>query len=138
MPLILEIVTPDSKVYSAEVEYVLMPGIEGELGILPGHLPILTNIHPGEIELIRSGHKERLAVDKGFVRVYADTVSVLTEAAINVEEIDVGVVEEAQARAEKALEEAKQRKDIDPSQIEHLEAIARFSIVQKIAKQRKF
>ena len=137
MPLTLEIITPDHKAYSNEVDYVLLPTTEGDAGILPGHVPLLAMIHPGTIQVMRSGHKESLAVDKGFVRVLGDHVSVLTEAAIDVEAIDLSVVEDAQSRAEKALKEAEGQTEVDPAEIERLEAITRFSVAQRIAKQRK-
>jgi len=137
MALTLEIVTPEGKVYSDTVEYVLLPGVEGEVGILPDHVPMLVTINPGEVHVIRSGHKESIAVDKGFARLMSNTVSILTEAAIDVEEIDLSKVEEAKERAEKALEEARTHKEIDPAEIERLEAITRFALAQKLAKQKK-
>jgi F-type H+-transporting ATPase subunit epsilon len=135
--LLLEIITPEGKAYSDQVEYVLLPTAEGVVDILPGHVPILSMIEPGKIEVSRNGHKELLAVDKGFARVMADHVSVLTEAAIDVDEIDLGAVEEAEAKAKEALKAAQNKVDIDPAEIERLEAITRFSIAQKIAKQKK-
>lgn len=137
MPLKLEIVTPEGNVYSEEIDYVVLPTLNGEVGILPGHIPLLTMINPGELKVTRAGQEESLAVDKGFARVLGDTVSVLTEAAIKIEHIDIKAVEEAEYRAQKALEEARFRKDIDPAEIQRLEAIARFSIAQRLSKQRK-
>lgn len=136
--LTFEIVTPEGKVYADKVAYAILPGVEGELEVLPGHMPLLTAIKPGEIIVNRSGHKEMLAIDKGFARVLADHLSILTEAAINVEEIDVENVEQAKARAEKALEDAKNQPDIDLAELEKLESVVRFSLVQKLAKKRKY
>lgn len=133
----LEIITPEGRVYSDSVEYVILPTAEGIIDILPGHVPLLTLVQPGEVIVSRSGHKEDLAVDKGFARVLSNTVSILTEAAINIEEIDLSKVEEARLRAQKALEEARMSKNPDPLEIQHFESVARFAIVQKIAKQKK-
>lgn len=134
----LEIVTPEGKVFNDEIDYVVLPTGEGEVGILPGHIPLIAMVVPGEIKVVRpGGHEEFLAVDKGFVRVMGDVVAVLTEAAINIEEIDLSVVEEAETRAQKALEQAQHQKDIDPAELQRLEATARFAIVQRLSKQRR-
>lgn len=137
MPLTLEIVTPDRKVYSRQVDSVVLPTTQGEVGVLPGHLPLLTMLDAGELQAQVEGATELLAVDKGFARVQGDVVSVLTEAAINVESIDLSKVEEARQRAQKALEEARDKRDIDPAEIEKLEQITRFAIAQKLAKERR-
>ena len=136
MPLLLEIVTPDKKVYSAEVDLVLMPTTEGEVGILPSHMPLLTQLAPGKLTISQNNKREHLAVDKGFVQVIGNKVSVLTEGAINIEEIDLSAVEDAQKRAEKALADAA-AEDKDPAEIEQLERIVRFSLAQKLAKNKR-
>lgn len=133
--LTLEIVTPEGKAYTKEVEDVVLPTAEGEIDILPGHQPLITVIEAGEIQAGTGSGREFLAVDKGFARVLGDAVSVLTEGAIDVAEIDLSQVEEAQKRAEEALERAKQE-NMDPAEIERLESIARFAIAQQLAKKR--
>ena len=137
MPLILEIVTPEEIVYSETVDSVVLPGVEGEAGILPGHIPLLTMLKPGELIVTKGGEKIVLAVDKGFAQVLGDKVSVLAEGAIDIKEIDLTAVGEAQARAEKALAEAR-AKGLDPAEVEKLETIVSFSIVQKLAKKRRY
>lgn len=137
MALTLEIVTPEGKVYAGTVDHVAIPTLDGEVDILSGHIPLLSIVQPGTLKVGRSGNQETLAVDKGFVRVMSDTVSVLTEAAINIEKIDLSEVENAEARAKEALEDARKRNDVDPSKIERLESVVRFSIAQKLAKQKK-
>jgi len=84
----LEIVTPDARVYSADVEMVTLPGIEGELGIFPQHVPLMTQIVPGEVIARRNGVDECLAVGEGFAEVTADRVAILTDMAIPAEKID--------------------------------------------------
>ncbi len=136
MSLLLEIVTPEKKAYSGAADSVVLPTVEGEMGVLPGHIPILTMLNPGELVVSTNGKIEFLAVDKGFAQIYGDKVSVLTESAINIDEINLTTVEEAQARAEAALKEAE-KSGIDPAEIEKLETIIRFSLAQKLAKQRR-
>lgn len=138
MPLTLEIVTPEKKVYSAKVASVLLPTRSGEIEVLPGHLPLLTMLVAGEItaRLAEGGKPEFLAVDKGFVRVQDDTVSVLAEAAIEETKIDPSFAADAQKRAEAALLQAKQE-GADPAEIERLESIAQFSIIQQMVSSRR-
>lgn len=136
MPLTLEIVTPEKKVYSDTVDSVVLPTVQGEINVLPGHQPLMGVLVAGELEATRSGNREYLAVDKGFIRVLHDTVSVITEAAINVVDIDLSAVEEARSRAEKALEAASQLK-LDPEEVERLEATARFAIAQQLVKKKR-
>ncbi|MCC5838776.1 MAG: ATP synthase F1 subunit epsilon [Opitutales bacterium] len=137
MPLTLEIVTPERKVLSETVEHVVLPSEHaGEIDILPGHIPLMTMMEPGELRYFKDGKPESIAVDKGFIRVYGDTVSVLTEAAIEVDKIDVKSLEEAQARAASAVAEAK-LSDVDPAILEELETRARFAVIQKIISDKK-
>lgn len=137
MHLSFEIVTPTGIVYQAEnVNSVTLPTTAGELGILPGHIPLTAEVEPGEIDVETSAGTTKLAVDKGYARVLADRVSVLAEAAIDVKAIDLSAVEDAQKRAEAALEAARHQKEIDPAELERLEAVARFAIAQKLAKTK--
>lgn len=133
--LTLEIVTPEGKAYTKEVEDVILPTQTGELDILPGHQPLITMIESGEVQAGTSSGREFLAVDKGFARVLGDAVSILTEGAIDVQEIDLEKVVEAQRRAEEALKKAQDEK-MDPAEIEKLESIARFAITQQLIKKR--
>lgn len=135
--LTLEIITPTGKIYSSEVQDVVLPTPQGEIDILPGHLPLITLVKAGEVQAGVSGNeREHLAVDKGFARVLGDTVSILTEAAIDEKSIDLSQVEEAQKRAEAALERAR-KENVDPAEIEKLESIARFAIAQQLVKKRR-
>ncbi len=134
--MILEIITPEKKVYSSEVTEVVLPTLDGEVDILPGHQPLLTLLEPGEIQAVGANGREYLAVDKGFARVLGDTLSVLTEAAIDIKAIDIDQVEKAQRRAEAALKKARDEGH-DPAEIEQLESIARFAIAQRLAKQKR-
>jgi len=133
--LTLEIITPEGNAYSKTVSDVVLPTVEGEVDILPGHQPLVTMIKAGEIQVGTEGGREFLAVDKGFARVLGDAVSVLTEGAIDIAEINLAAAEEAQKRAQEALEKAKDER-MDPAEIEKLEAVARFAIAQQLVKRR--
>ena len=104
MPLHLEVITPERKVYEDDVDMVIAPGSEVYLGILPHHAPLLTALGPGEFRVKKGGSEEVLAVFGGFMDVRADRVTVLTEAAEHVEEIDVQRAQQARERAQTALQ----------------------------------
>lgn len=99
----LEIVTPESKAYSDDVEFVVLPGVEGEMGIYPMHVPLMTQIKPGELVVTKNGQRTHLAVGEGFVEVTQTRVSVLTDMAISEEAIDEGAAEAAVKRAQEAM-----------------------------------
>src|ERR1043166_1319175 len=120
MPLTLEIVTPEARVYSDVIDSVVIPTVEGEVGILPGHIPLLTQIENGELRVTKGSATTFLAVGGGFVEVEGDRVHVLAEHAITEEKIDEKAVEEALKRAEAELEAAKH---LDPQQYEHLQSL---------------
>ena len=136
MPLLLEIVTPDSKVFSETVDEVGLPTSEGRMHILPHHVPVIAKLKAGEIQVHRGNEIEILAVASGFIEVYGDKVSILTDQAINVEEIDDAEIEEAVMRAQLALEEGK-NSNIDAAEIDRLEAEARFAFAKQIARAKR-
>jgi F-type H+-transporting ATPase subunit epsilon len=107
MPLQLDIVTPEKRVFSEQVDAVTLPGSEGELGILPNHIPLVTALKPGELTYSRSGKSDHFAVGTGFVEVTGQRVSVLTDMAMGEAEIDEKSVEEALKRAQERLESMK-------------------------------
>ncbi len=101
----LEIVTPDAKVYSEDVDMVTLPGVEGEMGIYPNHVPLMTQIVPGEIIARKGGQDFSLAIGDGFVEITGDRVAILADMAIRAESIDESKAEEARRRAEARLAE---------------------------------
>ncbi len=104
--LSLEIVTPEARAFSGSARMVVVPGVEGELGILPDHMPLMTQILPGELHVTtEAGEDLFLAVGEGFVEVRPDRVSVLTGMAISEAEIDAKAAQEAVAKAEKEMKE---------------------------------
>tara|TARA_B100001093_G_scaffold288263_1_gene275385 strand:+ start:359 stop:772 length:414 start_codon:yes stop_codon:yes gene_type:complete len=133
MPISLEIVTPSETVYSEEVDHVVIPTSSGKIDVLPNHVPVLDKLIAGDIKVEKNGITEYLAVGSGFVEVYAEKVSLLTDQAINVKNTEESEIEEAMERAEKALIDAKSS-NIDQAKIDKLEAVARFAFAQKLAK----
>ena len=101
----LQIITPEAIVYSEDVEMVTLPGVEGQLGVFPQHVPLLTQMLPGEVIVNKGGQIESLAVGEGVIEVTADHVAILTDMAIEADQIDEAKVEEARRRAEARLQE---------------------------------
>jgi len=132
--MLVEIVTPEGTLISKEVESVVIPAEAGETGILPGHIPLITKINRGELKLVESTGTDLIAVDRGYAEIIGDRVAILTEGAIDIEDIDLGTIEEAQKRATEALEEAK-AKDLDPAEVEALETRMQFLLTQKLIKE---
>jgi F-type H+-transporting ATPase subunit epsilon len=134
MPLTLEIVTPEAKVYSDTIDSVVIPTVEGEIGVLPGHIPLITQVEHGELRITKGAASQLLAVSGGFAQIDGDKVRVLAEHAITEEKIDEHAVEAALKRAE---EELKSAKGMDPQQYEHLQSLVRYSGVQLAVKRRR-
>jgi F-type H+-transporting ATPase subunit epsilon len=101
----LEIVTPEARTFSGDVQMVVVPGVEGLLGVLPGHMPLMTQIRPGELCITTAEGESYIAVGEGFLDVLPDKVSILTDMAVLESEIDEKAAEEAVARAEKEMRE---------------------------------
>lgn len=101
----LEIVTPEAKIYSEDVEMVTLPGVEGEMGIFPMHVPLMTQVSSGELVARKGGRDHFLAIGEGFVEISGDRVAVMTDMAIKADDIDETKAEEARKRAEARLSE---------------------------------
>jgi F-type H+-transporting ATPase subunit epsilon len=99
----LEIVTPEAKVFADDVEMVTLTGIDGDMGIYPQHMPLMTQLAAGEITARKDGQNIYLAVGEGFVQITGDKVSVLTDMAIKADEIDEARAADAQRKAEARL-----------------------------------
>ncbi len=99
----LEIVTPERLAYSDDVDSVVIPAVEGEIGVLPMHIPLMTMIHPGELIVKKGNEQKYLAVGEGFVTVNQTSVKVLTDMAIEWESIDENAAEQAVKRAQEAI-----------------------------------
>lgn len=105
MPIQLEIVTPERLAYSDSVDSVVCPGIEGELGVLPHHAPLLTTLGFGELRIRKGGQEELFAIAGGFLQVRPDKVVVMAETADLASEIDLEKAEQARRDAERAISE---------------------------------
>jgi F-type H+-transporting ATPase subunit epsilon len=134
MPLTLEIVTPEARVYSETVDSVVIPTVEGEVGILPGHIPLMAQVGAGELRATKGGVTQLLVVGGGFAQVTAEKVSILADSAINEEKIDENAVADAMKRAEDAL---KLKDSLTPAEIERYESVVRFYVAQLGAKRRR-
>ena len=111
MPMRLEIVTAERILFEGEVDVVVVPGADGEIGVLPKHAALMTVLQPGELRYRTGDSEEQFVVTGGFVDVRGDRVSVLADAAEHIDEIDMARVEEAIARAQERI--AEQRGDVD-------------------------
>jgi F-type H+-transporting ATPase subunit epsilon len=99
----LEIITAERVIYSDDVDVLVAPGIEGELGILPEHAPLLTVLQPGEIRVVKDGQDQTMVVSGGFLEVLGNTVTILADTAEHVGEIDEERAQEAVRRAEERI-----------------------------------
>ena len=127
----LEIVTPEARVYEDTVDSVVLPTTSGEINILPGHIPLVTEIKAGEIIVSKSGAAQSLAISKGFAQCVGDKISVLAENAIHIDEIDESAVAGAQKRAEDALATMEKMSDEEIAMLETQVAYARAQILLK-------
>lgn len=115
MPLLLEIVTPERLAYSDTVDAVNLPGIEGELGVLPHHAPLVSMLGVGELRIRKGGAEESFAIVGGFLQVRPDKVVVMAETADLASEIDLEKAQQARREAEQALEGGARTDAVDLS-----------------------
>ena len=128
----LEIVTPEGKIYSEDVEMVTLPGVEGEMGIYPQHVPLMTQIEAGEVIVRKGGQDSFVAVSEGFVEITGDHVSILADMATLAENIEAGKAEEARQRAQQRLAER-----MDSEEVAAVEASLAYSLAQLKVKRRR-
>jgi F-type H+-transporting ATPase subunit epsilon len=131
--LLLEIVTPELRTFSEEVDMVVLPGVEGELGILPLHVPLMTRLLPGEVRIMQGQKETDLVVGTGFVEVTQTKVSILTDMAMSDTEVDEAAAEEAVSRAKDAL----QNKDLNSEEVSEIEGAIARSLAQLRFKKRR-
>lgn len=129
--LTLEIVTPSAVAYLSEVEMVTLPAVDGQIGIYPQHVPLMTRIVPGEIIVRKNGRDEFLAVGEGLVDITAHRVAIVTDMAIAAENIDAARVEAARQRAEARLRDA-----ISDAEVATVNASLARSLAQLRVKRR--
>ena len=129
----LEIVSAETAIFSGEATMVVAPGKDGDLGIAPKHTPLLTTLRPGEIEVHKEGEdKEYIYVTGGILEVQPHMVTILADSAIHSDELDEEAALEAKNQAEKALQGADKKEDLEQAQAQLVEAAARYSAVKKL------
>ena len=128
----LEIVTPEAKTYSEDVEMVTLPGAEGEMGIYPNHVPLMSQLVAGEVVVRKDGQNYFLAIGEGFVQITGERVAVMTDMALKAENIDEAKAEEAKRRAESRLAEK-----LDDEEAATVSAALAHSLAQLKVKRRQ-
>ena len=128
----LEIVTPEGKAFSSDVEMVTLTGVDGEMGVLPRHVRLMTQLMPGELIVREAGRDRSLAVGQGLVEITPDRVSILTDMAIAAENIDEAKAEEARQRAE-----ARLREKLSSAEVASTNAALVRSLAQLRVKRRR-
>jgi len=132
----LDIVTAERVVYSDEADVVVAPGIDGQLGILPHHAPLMTTLQPGELRVRKGGEEFSLAISGGFLEVRPDRVIILADAAERAEEIDVSRAEEAKRRAEELLRHPTPEVDVARADVAMRRALVRLQVVEQRRKRK--
>jgi F-type H+-transporting ATPase subunit epsilon len=127
----LEIVTPEATVFSDDVDMVTLPGVEGQMGVLPQHLRLMTKLVPGELIVRKGGHDDFMAVGEGLVEVNNERVSIVTTMAVAVDKIDEAAAEEARQRAS-----ARLREKISSEEVASVNAALARSLAQLQVKRR--
>ena len=129
----LEIVTPEAKIFSEDVEIVYLPAVEGEIGVLPKHIPLMTMIKPGELRVTIKGQDSYMAVGEGFVEVTGESVVVLTDMAVEEKAIDESAAQEAVRRAQEAL----RGEHLGDEEVASVQAALQKSLAQLHVKRRR-
>jgi F-type H+-transporting ATPase subunit epsilon len=127
----LEIVTPEALIYSEDVDMITLPTIEGQMGILPHHIRLMTQLVPGEMTIRKRGGVEYIAVGEGLIEVTSSSVSVITNMAIASDKIDEAAVEEARQRAA-----ARLREKLSSEEVASVNASLARSLTQLRVKRR--
>ena len=137
MALKVDIVTAERLVYSEDgVERLIVPGVEGELGVLTLHAPLLTMIQPGVLRIVKGDDEVEMAITGGFIEVRDNRVTILADAAERAEEIDSARAEEARRRAQRLLEEREADMDRARAEAGLARALARLKVVERRRRRR--
>ena len=132
MSIELEIVTPERLAYSDTVDSVQLPGVEGELGVLPGHAPLVSMLGVGELRIRKGGTEESFAIVGGFLQVRPDKVVVMAETADMASEIDLETAQEARREAERALESGcREGADLAAARAQLQQALLRLRVAER-------
>ena len=133
----IDIVTAERLIYSdKEVDEIIAPGVEGELGVLTLHAPLLTMIQPGVLRIVKGGDEVEMAITGGFIEVRENRVTILADAAERAEEIDAVRAEEARRRAQRRLEERVAEEDLARAEASLARALARLKVAERRRRRR--
>ncbi len=130
----LEIITPEGTALSQDVEMVTLPGVEGQFGVYPDHVPLMTQMIPGEVIVRRNSQDQSFAVGEGLIEVTADHVAILTDMAIAAEHIDDAKVEEARQRAEARLRDKLSDEEVAATNASLARAVAQLHVKRRTGK----
>jgi F-type H+-transporting ATPase subunit epsilon len=133
----LEIVTPEKMVFSGEVNGITAWGVEGQLGILPHHAPLMTMLQPGDLLIRKDNGEEYLTISGGFLEVRPDKVIILADACERAEEIDVARAEEARRRAQEAMKAPTSRVDAAAAEAALRRSLVRLKVAEKRRRKRE-
>jgi len=136
-PIRLDIVTAERAVYSEEVDVIIAPGVEGQLGILPHHTPLMTMLEPGELLVRKGGEELSMAISGGFLEVRPDRIIVLADSAERDEEIDLARAEEAKRRAEERLSHHIPEVDMSRAEAALRRSLARLKVGERKRRRRQ-
>jgi F-type H+-transporting ATPase subunit epsilon len=133
----LEIVTAERQTFADEVNAIIAPGVEGQLGILPHHAPLMTMLQPGEIILKKDGEEIYLFVSGGFLEVRPDKVIILADACERCEEIDISRAEEAKLRAEERIRSKSPEADFSRAEAALRRSVSRLKVAERIRRRQR-
>jgi F-type H+-transporting ATPase subunit epsilon len=137
MTIKLDIVTVERVVFSDDVDIVVVPGQEGEMGVLPHHAPLMTTLKPGELIARKSGEEYSMVISGGFLEVRPDRVIVLADSAERAEEIDIARAEEAKKKAQEQLAHPASRSEAASAEAALRRALARIEVADRKKRRRK-
>jgi len=134
----LDVVTAEQVIWSDDVSMVIAPGVEGQLGILPNHTPLMTTLQPGELRIKKGEEEVSLAISGGFLEVRPDKIVVLADAAERAEEIDITRAEEARQRATQRLATGREAGlDAERARVSLIRAMARLQVAEKVRRRKR-
>ena len=136
-PVRVDVVTAEKVVFSDDVDIVVAPGVQGELGVLPHHTPLMTTLQPGELRMRKGGEEFSLAISGGFLEVRPDRIIILADAAERAEEIDIARAESAKARARERLTHPTPDVDLSVAEAALSRSLARIRVAEKRRRRRQ-
>jgi len=133
----VDVVSAEESIYSGEAEFVVLPGVMGELGVYPKHTPLITQIQPGQVRIKVPGEEEQIVfVQGGFLEVQPDVVTVLSDTAIRARDLDEAKALEAKRRAEEALQNKTSSQEIATAEGELASAVAQLAAIRRLRGRR--